>query len=161
MTTHNLSSSVLVGLLLLLGGCRSDSSTPEVYSEAEALADISGQSRAFSAAYVRGDVDAMMEIYTSDAVIFPSNSVAISGDSLLRKYWTLPEGRIITHHQMTPTEIQIEGAMASDHGVYQVSGSNGGSEWGPSHGKYLVVWRLESDGEWRMSLDMWNSLPNP
>jgi len=149
----------VIGLLII--GCAAEQPSSSPAEGATARADIQKQSRAFSEAYMKGDVDTMMDIYTEDAVIFPGNSVAIEGDSLLRRYWTLPEGRVITNHRMTSTRIEIEGSMASDYGIYEVSGSNGSNDWGPTRGKYLVVWRLEEDGQWRMSLDMWNSLPSP
>ena len=115
----------------------------------------------FSQAYMDGDVDAMMTLYTDDAVVFPGNSEYLQGQEALRRYWALPEGRRITHHKITPVEVEVSGDMASDFGHYEVSGVNGEQAWGPSHGKYLIVWKRGDDGRWRMHLDMWNSRPSP
>ena len=128
-----------------VGGSRSDST------------DIVEQSRAFSAAYERGDLDAMMAIYSDHAVIMPGNAESIQGREALRAYWALDAGRRITHHEATPEAIRVEGDMASDYGVYDISGINGGESWGPFRGKYLIVWERHPDGEWRMQLDMWNA----
>ena len=122
------------------------------------VAAIEAAGRAFSAAYVRGDVDAMMAIYTEDAVIFPNNSEAIAGIDAVRRYWTLPPGQTVTHHRATPTEIRVDGDHAYDHGVYEIAGTRDGTAWGPNHGKYVIVWRRTPRG-WRMHLDMWNSRP--
>lgn len=134
----------------LNGSARGDAS-PEV-------AAIQAASRAFSAAYVRGDVDSMMALYTTDAVIFPNNSEMIQGQDAIRRYWTLPAGQTVTHHRATPTEIRVDGDHAYDYGVYEISGTRDGTAWGPNHGKYVIVWRRTPDG-WRMHLDMWNSRP--
>jgi uncharacterized protein (TIGR02246 family) len=115
-------------------------------------------SRRFSAAYVRGDVDAMVAAYTPDAVIFPNNSEMLRGHEAIRGYWTLAPGQRITRHVAMPTEIRVEGDHAYDYGVYEVAGERNGQAWGPTLGKYVIVWRRGPEG-WRMHLDMWNARP--
>lgn len=114
--------------------------------------------RAFSRAYERGDVETLVRSYTSDGVIFPDRSEALSGDAL-RRYWTLPPGRRVLLHRMTPTEIVIQGDLAYDYGVYEYRGENDGQGY-QGRGKYVVVWRRDADGNWRMKLDIWNRLPD-
>lgn len=114
--------------------------------------------RQFSAAYVRGNAAAMAALYAPDAVIFPERSDAITGRDAIRQYWTLKEGQRITLHRLTATSVVIDGKHAYDHGTYEIAGERDGKAWGPSRGKYVVVWRREPNG-WRMQLDMWNSSP--
>src|SRR5690606_29220304 len=106
--------------------------------------------RQLSAAYMRSDAPAMAGIYMPDAVILPDDSETIAGRERIGRYWALPPGERITHHQATPTEIRVEGDVAYEHGVYQVSGERQGRPWGPAHGKYVIVWRRQSSGEWRI-----------
>jgi uncharacterized protein (TIGR02246 family) len=115
-------------------------------------------SRRFSAAYVQGDAAAIADLYTGDAVIFPERSAAISGREAIRRYWTLPSGRRISRHVVTPAHITVDGRHAYDHGTFEIAGVRDGKAWGPSHGKYVVVWRREG-GTWRIHLDIWNSGP--
>jgi ketosteroid isomerase-like protein len=115
--------------------------------------------RAFSAAYVRGDAGAMAELYTEDAAIFPDLSPAIVGRGPIRQYWTLPPNRRVTRHVLMPDRVEIIGDVAHDYGRFEVSGETDGTAWGPSSGKYVVVWRRGADGHWRMFLDMWNRGP--
>lgn len=124
------------------------------------VAQIEEAGRRFSAAYMAGDIQTMVSLYTPDAVIFPGNSEAIRGHEAIRRYWTLGPGQRVTLHRATPTEIRIDGSHAYDHGVYEIAGENNGTAWGPSHGKYVIVWRRTPQG-WRMHLDMWNSRPQP
>lgn len=128
--------------------------------DAGEVAQIEEAARRFSAAYVAGDVETMVSLYTTDAVIFPNNSEAIAGHDAIRRYWALPPGQRVTMHRSTPTEIRIDGSHAYDHGVYEVAGERNGAAWGPNHGKYVIVWRRTPQG-WRMHLDMWNSRPQP
>lgn len=81
--------------LLVTLGSMSPLAAQTAPSDSVAIHDLARQ---FSAAYVRGDVAAMAGLYTSDAVIFPERSEAISGRDAIRRYWTLPAGRKITRH---------------------------------------------------------------
>ena len=143
-------------LLALLAACSVSVRTSR--SAAEETAQIEELGRRFSAAYVRGDVEEMLSIYTPDAVIFPVNSEMLRGTDALRRYWRLGEGERITLHRATPTEIRIDGDHAYDYGVYEIAGVSNGQAWGPSHGKYVIVWRRTEQG-WRMHLDIWNPRP--
>jgi uncharacterized protein (TIGR02246 family) len=145
-------------LLCLFLGVMIAQSRLEAQSAASDSAAIHDLARQFSAAYVRGDAAAMTRLYTPDAVIFPERSEAISGTEAIRRYWTLPAGRRITRHVITPAQIRVDGRHAYDHGTFEIAGTRDGKAWGPARGKYLVVWRREQDG-WRIHLDMWNSGP--
>ena len=124
-------------------------------------AAIHAASRAFSAAYMRGDAEAMAAAYTADGVIFPERAEMITGRLAIRRYWTWAPGNRVTHHLATPTQIRVEGDVAYDYGVFEIAGERDGQPWGPRHGKYVIVWRREADGAWRMQLDIWNSRPGP
>jgi ketosteroid isomerase-like protein len=115
--------------------------------------------RAFSAAYVRGDAAAMTALYTEDAAIFPDGRAAIVGHEGIQQFWTLAPNRRITRHVLQPDRVEIVGDIAHDYGRFEVAGETDGKPWGPSFGKYVVVWRRGDDGRWRMYLDMWNRGP--
>jgi uncharacterized protein (TIGR02246 family) len=137
---------------------------PALAQSNDAAADsaaIHAASRAFSAAYVRGDAEAMAAAYTADGVIFPERAEMITGREAIRRYWTWAPGNRVTHHLATPAQIRVEGDVAYDYGVFEIAGERGGEPWGPRHGKYVIVWRREADGAWRMQLDIWNSRPEP
>ena len=133
--------------------------TPHV-AAADTIA-IAEVARAFSAAYIRGDAAAMAAAYTEDAVIFPDRVPAISGRAAIERYWTLPDKRRITKHLLRPSKVVVHPDVAYDYGTFEVAGETDGVPWGPSFGKYVVVWKKGSDGAWRMQLDMWNRLEMP
>ncbi len=149
---------MLIVLAFLCLGCQPAAQHTAV-DEAAIREMLAQQGAKFSQAYMDGDVETLLSVYTEDAVIFPERSDALTGEEVLRNYWTVPAGRTITLHKMTPVEVEISDSMASDYGYYEVSGINGDNAWGPNRGKYVVVWHLEKDGIWRMKLDMWNSMP--
>ena len=119
--------------VLLCLGC--ESPAPAI-DEAAITASIAGQSQRFSQAYMDGDVETMVGLYTDDAVLFPGRSDVIRGTEAIRNYWTLPADRRITLHKMTPVEVEVSDSMASDYGYYEISGINGETAWGPTRGTY-------------------------
>ena len=116
--------------------------------------------RQFSAAFIRGDAAAMADLYTPDGVIFPEQSEWITGRDAIRRYFTPGPGRSVTRHLLTPSRIVVDGHHAYDYGTYEIAGERDGVAWGPSRGKYVVVWRRQGDS-WRMQLDIWNSIAKP
>ena len=115
-------------------------------ADSVAIDQLGQLARQFSAAYMRGDAAAMADLYTSDAVIFPERSEQITGREAIRRYWTLGPGRRVTRHVLRPTRIVVDGEHAYDYGTFEVAGERDGIAWGPSRGKYVVVWRREKDG---------------
>ena len=155
-------AALLLGISLLNVICQPGAAEPEAAADEQAVLDtLAALANEFSQAYVAGDAAAMTALYTDDAVIFPNNSEFIQGHAAIEQYWALPEGNRITHHKITPVEVEISGSMASDFGHYEVSGESASGPWGPNHGKYLIVWKRGDDGRWLMHLDMWNSRPAP
>jgi uncharacterized protein (TIGR02246 family) len=149
--------SVLAILALILA---TPAGAPNLVAQA-AVSDsvaIDALARQFSAAYMRGDADGMTDLYTTDAVLFPERSAAITGRDEIRRYWTLAPGRRITRHVISPTQITVDGRHAYDHGTFEIAGERDGTPWGPFRGKYVVVWQREGS-TWRMRLDIWNSGP--
>jgi len=126
-------------------------------ADSAAIHELAGQ---FSAAFVRGDAAAMARLYTPDGVIFPERSEWITGREAIARYFTAAPGSRITRHVLTPSRIVVDGDHAYDYGTYEISGERGGKTWGPSRGKYVVVWR-RYEGSWRMQLDIWNSSAAP
>jgi ketosteroid isomerase-like protein len=118
---------------------------------------ITEAAESFSGAYIRGDVEAMMNWYAEDAVILPGGTDIIRGYDAIRTYWTLPPGRKVTHHRSASEEVRIVGNTAYDYGYYAGAMSRDGGEPVRFSGKYTIVWEKGKDGIWRMKVDMWNT----
>lgn len=121
------------------------------------LSSIKKNISAFSKAYMAGDIDALVDMYTDDGKILPNNRKIISGKKALKSYWNLPEGVKILHHKVTPSEIIIENNTAYDYGYYEgktVSKDQKESSW---KGKYVIVWK-KINGDWKIFLDIWNNV---
>jgi len=120
---------------------------------------ISTQARAFSKAFVNGDADAIMAIYSPNARIVDVNSKIESDISSIRKFWTPNNSSKwqLLSHQVTSEELIIEGNMASDIGYYKGVTRHQDGRKVTFSGAYVIVW-LKINGTWRMHLDMWNAI---
>ena len=115
---------------------------------------------AFSQAYMNGEATTMANAYTTDGKIFPNNTDIIGGTKDLEGYWTLPDGMKILHHKITPLEINIVKKTAYDHGYYEGETQRADGSTVKWKGKYVIVWKKVGK-EWKMYLDIWNSMPSP
>lgn len=122
-------------------------------------AQIAEAARAFSQAYIDGDLTKQMSYYTQDVVIIPGNRPMIEGIEKVTRYWDLPASIKVLEHKTTSTKLEINGSLASDFGIYEgVSVNN--SDTTAFRGQYVITWRKGEDGQWRMAVDMWSALRN-
>lgn len=111
----------------------------------------------FSKAYMDGNINDLVNMYTEDGKIFPNNRKIMAGKIDLLSYWTIPEGIKILHHKVTPTEIHIENNTAYDYGYYEGKTLTKDKKEVSWQGKYIIVWK-KVDGEWKIYLDIWNNV---
>lgn len=143
---------VFAGLLFLFS-CKS---SRDIESEKE---QISQAAKAFSQAYIDGDLARQMSYYTEDIVIIPGNRPMIQGIEGVTRYWDTPASTKVLEHRTISTQLEIDGNLASDFGIYEgVSVNN--NDTTTFRGQYVITWRKGKDGQWRMAVDMWSALRN-
>ncbi len=116
-------------------------------------------SKAFSQAYLDGNLEDQMSYYTDDIVNISRGNPLIIGKESVSNYWRLPESVKIPEHASIPQEIEIIGKMAKDYGQYKGKRIRNNDTISFS-GNYLITWRKCDDGLWRMSADMWSPKNN-
>lgn len=137
----------------IIFSCQSTSQNTEQEKEA-----ILAASKAFSQAYIDGNLQEQMSYYTDDIVIMSGGREMIIGKEKVTNYWTLPATVKVLEHASTPVELEIIGDMAKDYGYYEGKSLRNGTDTISFRGQYLITWRKEADGQWRMSADMWSTL---
>lgn len=118
-------------------------------------ANILAASRAFSEAYVNGDMAALQELYTEDAVLLPPGR-EIRGREAIARYFSPRPDRTNVSHAMTSSELKVVGELAVDVGTWSNTWRNEGEDEQNASERYLVVWRRGADGNWRIEYDMWH-----
>ncbi len=104
------------------------------------------------------DVDRILSFWTDDAVVYPPGMPVVSGKAALRAYvegalgipgfhitWTTSDARLSPDARM---------AFLLSSNVVTLPGPDGRP--GTMRGRAVTVWRRDTDGEWRCSVDIWN-----
>lgn len=127
--------------------------------EAGEKVQIQKAASAFSQAYINHDLEEQMSYYTQDAVIIPGNRPMIRGIEAVTRYWDIPDDIKVMEHRSISSKLEIHGLLASDCGIYE-GVSVRGADTTSFRGQYVITWRKETDGQWRMAVDMWSPLRN-
>jgi uncharacterized protein (TIGR02246 family) len=115
----------------------------------------------WEAAFNAKDVAKVASMYTDDAVVMPPNHEAVRGRANIEAFFKEMEGANLT---LTPFESATSGSTAYEAGTYQMSMTPKTGPPTTDKGKYVVVLKRGSDGQWRLAFDIFNSdtpLPTP
>ncbi len=113
----------------------------------------------FSSQVIAGDYVAVAANYTSDAKIFPNNQDILEGTAAIANYWKPSNGNQTIAHKVTPSELKILGDEAYDYGYYEGTTKLADGTESSWRGKYVITWK-KVDNDWKIYLDIWNSIPN-
>lgn len=125
--------------------------------DAKELEKIKTNISRFSSAYMQGQTEELVKLYTSDAGLLPGNGDIVKGEAAIRKFWKIPQGQKILLHVVTPLEIEVVENTAYDHGYFEgetLFADGKKSKW---YGKYVIAWK-KVNGEWKIYLDSWSRL---
>lgn len=114
---------------------------------------IDESNRAMSAAFAQQDVIAIVARYTSDAVLMPPGTEAVSGAAAIEAHMQATMDAGVHGLELKTTSIEMHGKMAVEIGRWAAFNADGKSL---GTGDYMVVWEQEK-GTWKMSRDIWNN----
>lgn len=125
-------------------------------------ATLAAANAAFSAAYMRGDVEAVLAAYTADALVQTPQGDVISTPEALRAMWApIAQMRPGTTHALTSTFRQFMGDdEVLEAGLYEISTptTEGEARW--RRGCYTLIWR-RTEGKWLIHYDTWTPPLDP
>jgi ketosteroid isomerase-like protein len=151
--------SVLLGFALA-AACQPAS--PAGLSDADRAA-IDSTSRVFVRHALANDFAALArDYYADDAMVLPPNAPAVTGHGAIEAMFkTFPP---ITAFELRTEEMEGTADLAYVRGRYTMTMSPPGAPAIADSGKFLEIWRKQSDGSWRSVRDMFSSdipLPPP
>lgn len=126
----------------------------------EASAAIEEANTKFSEAFERGDSKALSAMYTSDAIAFPPDSEMIQGNEAIGEFWNATWESGVKSVQLTTLDVGRSGDIAYEVGKVSLTIQAEGKEPTTATAKYIVVWKRQADGSWKLHRDIWNSLPS-
>lgn len=150
---------VLLTLGLLVVPSASADSKPQDAGVQEVRAAIEKANAKFSEAFARGDAKALAAMYTTDAIAFPPDSEMVRGNEAIGAFWKAAHDSGVRGAVPTAVEVERSGDTAYEVGTVAVTIQPDGKAATTEVAKYVVVWKRQADGTWKLHRDIWNSLP--
>lgn len=115
----------------------------------ESLEEASAQ---WAAAFNAHDVDGVLDVYSSDAMLLPPNEPPITGAENIRAMWAefIAGGGSTTLETVTMKSSGDVGYHVGHYAMFDTEGNT------LDEGKFTELWNLV-DGEWKMVSDQWSS----
>ena len=113
----------------------------------------------YDSAAVKGDTATLAALYADDAVLMFSNMPAVRGrDAIAKAYSGMASSEKVSAMKLTTQEVIGAGDFVIETGTYDMM-SQAVKAAKPVHdvGKYLVVWKKQADGSYKILRDIANS----
>ena len=114
--------------------------------------------RAVEEAFRKGDADSIALMYTDDAELFIPGAPVLEGGQAIYEAWKKIVGPGGNTLRCVVREVQESGDLAYDTGHFTAIAPNGSIL---NAGKWIVVWKRQSAGEWKIHRDFmhWDITP--
>jgi ketosteroid isomerase-like protein len=130
------------------------SAAAEMSAEAKALAKLDDD---WSAAAATRDAKRVASFYADDAIAYPPNEPAAVGKAAAEKVWAAYFADPSYHLSWKTIHAEVQGGIGYTAGSYEDSFKGPDGKKIQGKGKYLCVWKKQSDGTWKAIRDMWNT----
>jgi uncharacterized protein (TIGR02246 family) len=119
--------------------------------------EIDQVNRRFQEAIEQGDAAAAGSVYTDDAALLPPNGPMTNGRDAITKFWRGVMDMGVRGIELNTLSFVEDGDDAAHEiGTASLAIKPEGGEPMTDIVKYVVVWRREAAGEWKMAVDIWN-----
>jgi len=125
--------------------------SPTAATPREAIVAANGR---FMSAFREQDAEAVAACYTPDAQLLPAHSDAIVGREAITGFWRGAMASGIAAARVQTAEVDADGDLAVEVGRYELAGADGRAL---DAGKYVVAWRRDRSGAWRIHRDIWTT----
>jgi ketosteroid isomerase-like protein len=131
-----------------------DSANAEADSES-----IRTQATAWFQAIAEKDLEKTLSFYASDAQYLAAGRPAASTAEERRRYWTEDYATpgFSSDEKTTKIEVAESRDLAYQRGTYVLRVQDGRGKLTQSTGKFVVVWKKQSDGTWKAIIDIDNA----
>jgi ketosteroid isomerase-like protein len=150
---------VIAILLTLLAGNGARATAQEAAAEAEKAFDAAYE--AFSAAYRAGDPAAVTALYGAEAFYLAPGGEIARGNVARHFEWLSsfePGAGPLVEFEIVDRE--ISGDLAYDIGYYTIRRADAPAG-SASRGKFIVIWKRDDDGAWRIHADGFSDVRGP
>ncbi len=112
----------------------------------------------WSAAAAAKDLEGTVSYYADDASLLPPNTAIQSGKTAIHTAWAGLLGSVDSiAWQPTKIEVSKSSDLAYVIGVYQMASKDSQGKTVLDHGKYVEVWKKQTNGSWKTVTDIFNT----
>jgi len=112
----------------------------------------------FTAAFKRGDADAMTSMMTDDAVAMLPGVPTAVGREACRSLWEeVLSQQTLETHSVSLEEVVVDRGWAFVRATTETVFRIGDGEPQEAAGKYINILQRQADGSWKIARDIWNS----
>jgi uncharacterized protein (TIGR02246 family) len=144
---------------LTAAGCEEEHMHQAPDTRAADEAAIRAASQEWSNAASGRDLEKAVSFYADDATYNPPGAPLAAGKDAIRKIWTniVAVPGINLRWETSKVEVARSGDLAYDTGAYTLTKNDASGKPVTSKGKYIVVWKKQADGKWKVIQDIDNS----
>lgn len=149
--------NVTLRLLVVAAAVQASACTARSDPEPDPRPDIDAAQAAFWAAHEEGDAQALTALLTDEAILWAPGMEEVSGREAL---YAAVEGMFaamtISDFEIDSRELAVHGDLAYELATYSETLTYQGAEPSAVRGRYLIVWKREADGAWRVHRNMFH-----
>ena len=113
---------------------------------------------AWAAAMNSGKYGDVAVLYADDAIVLPPEAAVVKGNAAIKEFWSGMAAFKPTDWKLATEEVEVHGDVAIETGTYSLKLTPpGAKEAIADNGKYMVVWKRQSDGSWKIYRDMYST----
>jgi len=155
LLTTQISLLLLLFLLALSTACQTQTVADTRATDEATLRNLDSE---WSKSAGARDVDKTVSYYAADAVVMPPNIPALTTKEAIRGLWqSLLSPGFSGGWNATRVEVARSGDLGYVTGSYEFTEKDAGGKPMTDKGKFLEVWKKQSDGSWKCVVDMFSS----
>ena len=125
-------------------------------AELSVRAAVEKANKEFIAAFNGGDAAKVGSFYTDDATALPPGAEAVKGNQAIREFWAGAIKGGFGDLVLTTASVDSRSVLAYEVGTYSLTAPGQGGQKATVKGNYVVVWKRQPGGVWRIHVDIWN-----
>ena len=103
-----------------------------------------------------GNAAGVAQLYTEDAVLMPPGAAQLDGRDAIQQYWQGLLDAGVGDVSLATQEVEDAGNSAVEVGTISATAPGDGDARVSLTGKYIVIYRRDGGGNWRLHRDIWN-----
>ncbi|MFN2566871.1 MAG: DUF4440 domain-containing protein [Gemmatimonadaceae bacterium] len=163
MRSRSRPAGIAIAASLALCGCaaqqQSMSGSPRATDAVRA--QIEQSVARFAETFNRGDMAALAAMYDTGAVVLAPNAPPMRGRQNIEALWAGARQQGFKTMSLAVNSVELIGSHAIELGSYAMVIQPAGQAEMTDRGKYIVIWKRQSDGTWKLYRDAFNTSMPP